>query len=419
MRLAVAGGGYVGLSTATGFARLDHQVDVIEIDPERVRQLREGFLPFQEPSLADAFREEIRRESIRVHHGYADCNGQVDFAFICTSTPLTQLGTLDTTQVFQAAGMLAACFPAPLRLVVRSTVNPGTVARLQQTFSDRGSDMQFLMNPEFLREGSSLQDFERPSRVVVGGDNEDAVAALASMYNFSDAPLIRTDSRTAELIKLASNAALAVRVSMANEIAQVAEWADADVDQLLDAVGLDPRIGRQYLKPGLGFGGSCLPKDLSAFRSAAMQTGLSTPVFDGASLTNDKAIGQVAARIIEVTRDMSRPKVAILGIGFKPGSDSLRNSQSVRLIRTLLARGYDLTVFDPIAEQNARREFRDDVTYAPSLDEALETSSVVVVLDDSLFASAAVEMHEQVIIDAMGRRMPAPNLTRERVYGDR
>jgi UDPglucose 6-dehydrogenase len=418
MRLAVAGGGYVGLSTATGFARLDHEIEVIEIDPERVRLLREGCLPFHEPSLAEAFRAEIERETIRVHHGYAECSGPLDFAFICTSTPLMQSGPLDTTQVLQAAGMLAASFDGPLRLVVRSTVNPGTIDRLRGSLEDRRANLQFLMNPEFLREGSSLSDFEQPSRVVVGGDDQSAVEALAGLYSFTDAPVIRTDARTAELIKLASNAALAVRVSMANEIAQVAEWADANVDQLIEAVGWDPRIGHQYLRPGLGFGGSCLPKDLAAFRAAALQTGLSTPVFDGASVTNDKAIGRVAAKVVEVARTMQEPRVAIVGVGFKPGSDSLRNSQAVRLVRTLLARGFKLTLFDPVAEANARHEFHEEVDYACSLDEALETSSVVVALDESLFRLTDAELHEQVIIDALGRRLTAPTLAGGDPYGD-
>jgi len=418
MRLAIAGGGYVGLSTATGFARLGHEVDVIEIDPHRVSQLRDGCVPFHEPSLAEAFRDEIKRESIRVHHGYADCGGTVDFAFICTSTPLMQSGPLDTTQVFQAAGMLMASFDGPLRLVVRSTVNPGTVERLRSSIGDARPDVHVLMNPEFLREGRSLLDFEQPSRVVLGGDDEGSVEALAGMYDFTDAPIIRTDSKTAELIKLASNAALAVRVSMANEIAQVAEWADADVDRLLEAVGWDPRIGPNYLKPGLGFGGSCLPKDLAAFRSAALQTGLSTPVFDGASVTNDKVIGKLAAKVIEVTRNMTEPRVAIVGVGFKPGSDSLRNSQAVRFVRTLLSRGYKLTLFDPVAEANARYEFKDDVEYATSLDEALEHSSVVVALDESLFYSGQTELHEQVVIDALGRRLTASSYGRGAGYGD-
>jgi len=404
MRLVVAGGGYVGLTTATGFARLGHRVDVVEIDHYRAGLLRQGVLPFQEGSLARAFEEQVQGGGIEVHADYEDLAGHVDFAFICTSTPLTTHGNLDTTQVFCASEMLLHSPAMPRRLVVRSTVNPGTVQRLEQRLRV-DEDVRFLMNPEFLREGCSLIDFEAPSRVVVGGSDPEAVDALTELYDFCDAPKIRTDAKTAELIKLASNAALAVRVSMANEIAHVAEWADADVECLLRGVGFDPRIGQEYLQPGIGFGGSCLPKDLAAFRSTALQTGLSTPVFDGASLTNDKVIGRLAARVIESARRESFSRVSIVGVGFKAGSDSLRNSQAARLVHTLLEHGFELTIYDPVAEGNARREFADSVEYASSINEVLDTCSMLVVLDQGLYECMASEAGERVVIDALGRRI--------------
>jgi len=419
MRLVVAGGGYVGLTTATGFARLGHRVDVVEIDPYRAGLLRQGVLPFQEPSLARAFEEQVRHGGIDVHADYEGLLGHVDFAFICTSTPMTMHGSLDTTQVFAAAQMLLHSPAMPRKLVVRSTVNPGTIARLEQRLR-LDEDVRFLMNPEFLREGCSLVDFETPSRIVVGASDRAAAESLMALYEFSDTPKIVTDAKTAELIKLASNAALAVRVSMANEIAHVAEWAEADVECLLQAVGYDPRIGSDYLKPGLGFGGSCLPKDLAAFRSTALQTGLTTPTFDGASLTNDKVIGRLAARVIESARLQEHSRVSIIGVGFKAGSDSLRNSQAARLVRTLLDHGFELTIYDPVAEGNARREFADLVSYAGSVDEVLQTSSVLVVLDHGLFDCMAPELSEQVVIDALGRRLSGGRALAENVtYGHR
>ncbi|HLF78774.1 MAG TPA: nucleotide sugar dehydrogenase [Dehalococcoidia bacterium] len=418
MRVLVAGGGYVGLSTATGFARQGHGIEVIEIDPIRAEMLREGRLPFQEPSLAGAFHHEVERGSITIHTGYHTLHGKADFAFICTSTPPTADGSLDTSQVFQAAEMLIEACDAPLRLIIRSTVNPGTAQQLEEKIG-LGQGIQVLANPEFLREGSGLNDFESPSRIVIGGSDAEAVDALARLYTFAvGVPLLRSNAKTAELIKLTSNAALAVRVSMANEIAHLAEADNADVDLLLEGVGWDPRIGQDYLKPGIGFGGSCLPKDLAAFRAAAQQTGFSTPVFDGASLTNDTVVGRLASRAIEIASHIPQPRVCVVGVGFKPGSDSLRSSQAVRLVRTLLLRGVSVTLYDQLAESNARHEFGDRVSYAETFEAGLADADVTVLLDRSLVKPAATAS-EGVIIDALGRQVSLAKSEGAKVYGRR
>ncbi len=406
MRILVAGGGYVGLSTATGFARQGHQMEIVEIDPLRSRMLQEGRLPFYEASLEKAFEAEVQAGRITIHTGYHSLRGRAEFAFICTSTPPTADGSLDTTQVFQAAEMLMDACEPPMRLVLRSTVNPGTGQQLEERIGpNRGFDV--LANPEFLREGSGLFDFEAPTRVVIGGSDQEAVNALARLYSFvPDVPLLRTNTKTAELIKLSANAALAVRVSMANEIAHLAEAADADVELLLQGVGWDPRIGQEYLKPGIGFGGSCLPKDLAAFRSAAQQTGFSTPVFDGASLTNDTVVGRLSSRAIDIMRHVPHPRVCIIGVGFKPGSDSLRSSQAVRLVRTLLLKGVKVALYDPVAEGNARKEFGEKVSYADCFDAAVEDVDVTIVLDRTLIDCTKSSYDGKIVIDALGRQIP-------------
>jgi UDPglucose 6-dehydrogenase len=405
MRIAVAGGGYVGLTTATGFARQGHQVDVIEVNQARAKMLAAGCLPFREPSLADAFHDETLAGSITVHSTYPPLFGEVDFAFICTSTPLTSDGRLDTEQVFDAAQMLVDACGTPLRIVIRSTVNPGTTARLQEYFQNH-KDLSVLVNPEFLREGSGLHDFESPARVVIGGTDEAAINSLFELYSFATlagVPILRTDPKTAELIKLASNAALAVRVSMANEIAHVASSISADIEMLMQGIGGDPRIGQAYLTPGIGFGGSCLPKDLAAFRSIAQQTGFCTPVFDGASLTNDTAVGRLASKALEITQHIPRPRICIVGVGFKPGSDSLRNSQAVRLIQSLLVQGASVILFDPRSEPNARQEFQDQVSYADSMDDAVADSDLLIVLDMGLAEGSMQSTPDTIVIDSLGR----------------
>lgn len=415
MRLLVAGGGYVGLATATGFAKRGHEVQVVDIDKERAESLSRGQIPFREASLVDAFRRQVKRSRLAVHSTYESIAGPTDLAFICTSSPLNHEGLLDTTQVLAAAESVAASSARPEYLVIRSTVNPGTAEAVEELVRGLGCAPAVLVNPEFLREGSALVDFERPSRVVIGGNDPASVEDLAALYSFTGAPVIRTDRRTAELTKLASNAVLAVRVSMANEIAQFANNAGADVDVLLDGLGYDPRIGRAYLEPGIGFGGSCLPKDLAAFRYWAQRVGLPTPVFDGASFTNDHLIQLLADRLCNLVVGRPDARICIIGVGFKPGSDSLRNSQAVRLTKSLLERDHIVTIFDPVAEQNVRREFAQEirVVYAETLDQALHESDAVIVLDKNLASGSQLPGPEVAIIDAVGRQISPPRTLQE------
>jgi UDPglucose 6-dehydrogenase len=242
---------------------------------------------------------------------------------------------------------------------------------------------------------------------VIGGKESEAVEGLARLYSFTSAPVIKTDPRTAELTKLAANAALAVRVSMANELARVARCAEANLEALLDGVGSDPRIGRDYLNPGLGFGGSCLPKDLAAFRSSAQQAGMATPVFDGASTTNDYVVESLAEEATVLVSGRPHQRICVIGVGFKPGSDSLRSSQPVRLVRCLLDKGFEVTVYDPIAEQNARREFSSEprVSYSNSLDEAVNQCDAVIAVDRGLLNGNVPFTEEKAVIDAIGRQI--------------
>jgi UDPglucose 6-dehydrogenase len=322
MKLVVAGGGYVGLATAVGFGRHGHQVELIEIDHERAASLRRGELPFHEPSLGEDLAR-LSGRGLNVHVGYPDAIDDVDFAFICVDTYPAADGHLDSSRVMSAADSLLDTCGVDVALVIRSTVNPGTATMLREHRAERGASGAVLVNPEFLREGTALWDFDHPSRRVAGGSDAASLQKLEDLYSFSDAPFLRTDATTAEVIKMAANAALAVRVSMANEIAHIADAAGASPEAVLAAIGSDPRIGPDFLQPGIGFGGSCLPKDLSAFRAAARRVGVPAPVFGGAESTNDFAIERLVERIAELSgiaenRNGHAPTVCIAGVGFKP-----------------------------------------------------------------------------------------------------
>lgn len=411
MKLVVAGGGYVGLATAVGFGRHGHQIELVEIDAERAERLRRGELPFDEPSLGEDLAK-LSGKNLTVHSGYPEHIEDVDFAFVCVDTYPAADGHLDSTRVMSAAtSLIESCGPDVV-LVLRSTVNPGTATMVREHRAEMGAAGAVLVNPEFLREGTALWDFDHPSRRVAGGSDPLALAKLNDLYDFSDAPMLTTDATTAEVIKMAANAALAVRVSMANEIAHIADAAGASPEAVLAAIGGDPRIGPDFLQPGIGFGGSCLPKDLSAFRAAARRVGVPAPVFAGAESTNDFAIDRLIDRIADlsgVARGAERnghahARVCVVGVGFKPDSDSIRSSQSMRLVRALVESGFDVGVLDAAAEANAREELGSAVAYEQDLDAVLGDYDVVV----AVFVTpklANVESPRARVIDGLGRQL--------------
>jgi UDPglucose 6-dehydrogenase len=413
MKLVIAGGGYVGLATGVGFGRHGHEIELIEINPERAAQLRRGELPFHEPSLAQDLAE-LSGRNLTVHTGYPDSIEGADFAFICVDTYPAEDGHLDSTRVASAAQSLIDTCGSDVPLVLRSTVNPGTSVMVRELRAERGTPGAVLMNPEFLREGTALWDFDHPSRRVVGGNDPEAVEKLVRLYDFpgGTAPVLRTDATTAEVIKMAANAALAVRVSMANEIAHIADAAGASPEAVLAAIGGDPRIGPDFLQPGIGFGGSCLPKDLSAFVAAARRVGVPSPVFAGTESTNDFAIDRLVGRVCQLVgvtpgtqrNGKSHGRVCVVGVGFKPGSDSVRSSQSIRLVRSLIAEGFDVGVLDPVAEANARVELADGVSYERDFETVLGSYDVVIeVFPDSRHAQ--LRSPQARWIDGLGRQL--------------
>ncbi|MGE0058098.1 MAG: nucleotide sugar dehydrogenase [Dehalococcoidia bacterium] len=359
----MAGAGYVGLATAIGLAREGHHVDLVDIDVERAGAIAQGIVPFHEPSLQSALAAAPAGERLTVISRYPARFEDPSFAFVCVEADGAG-GPIGIGPIASATRSLAQACPSDTVIVIRSTANPGTALQLQQSLHDEGYKQDLLVNPEFLREGSALEDFCRPSRVVIGGVEPYLRRRLAGLYGFMHAPVIETDPTSAELIKLASNSALAVRVSLANEIADLAIATGADVDAVLEGVGADPRIGSDYLRAGIGFGGYCLPKDLDALRSLPVPT----PILDGAAATNARA----AARVVEavIASLPSGSTIGISGLGFKPGTDSIRGSRALVIVESLLQKGYNVVGCDPLAEENVRRALGSRITYASSAEEA-------------------------------------------------
>jgi UDPglucose 6-dehydrogenase len=370
MRVAVVGCGYVGLVTGVGLASVGHQVLAIEADPGRLEQVAAGSPPFHEPGLQGLLRSELRSGRFGVSSDLREAADE-DVVLLAVQTPPDPTGGIDLRYLERAAASLAEAFAdSPRRrraVVIRSTVVPGTAeAVVAPSFE---ADVAVASNPEFLREGSALEDFLHPDRVVVGCEEEWGRELLAELYRPFDAPLIFTSPATAELAKYTSNAFLATLVSFSNEIARICESVPGvDVEDVLGIIHSDRRLtpkvdGRtirpeilSYLKAGCGFGGSCLPKDISALIAASKGRGEELPLLEAVRAVNEAQPVRVVESAARALGGLEGRTVAVLGLAFKGGTDDLRSSPGLRIVEELLARGARVTVYDPLVSARALAE---------------------------------------------------------------
>jgi UDPglucose 6-dehydrogenase len=349
--IAVIGTGYVGLVTAAGFAELGNEVFCVDVDASKIERLQRGEIPIYEPGLA----ESVARSSERLHFSteLAPALEHASLLFVAVGTPPTYSGDADLSAVHA----VVASMPASDRhaLVMKSTVPVGTGASIKREFARQGKQFAYVSCPEFLKEGSALEDFLEPDRVVVGDDGSWAGDAVVDLYGPLNAPLVRTDVASAEMVKLAANAFLATKISFINEIANVCEETGADVLEVAKGMGLDRRIGSHFLRPGIGFGGSCFPKDVSALKQLAGNSGyhfqLLTSVIEVNELQKRRVIGKLQKHL----GSLVGKRVALLGLAFKANTDDMREASSLVLAARLQADGATVVAYDPIAEEEARR----------------------------------------------------------------
>jgi UDPglucose 6-dehydrogenase len=410
--IAVIGTGYVGLVTAAGFAELGNEVWCVDIDADKIAGLERGEIPIYEPGLA----ESVERNRDRLHFSteLAPALEHAWLLFVAVGTPPTYSGDADLSAVHA----VAASMPQSDRhaLVMKSTVPVGTGAAIRRIFAEqRKSGFAYVSCPEFLKEGSALQDFREPDRVVVGDDGDWAGDAVVDLYAPLGAPLVRTDISSAEMIKLAANAFLATKISFINEIANVCEETGADVVEVARGMGLDRRIGQSFLKPGLGFGGSCFPKDVSALKQLAGNSGyhfqLLTAVIEVNELQKRRTIGKLQKHL----GSLVGKNVALLGLAFKPNTDDMREASSLVLAARLQADGAKVHAYDPVAEEQARKmlvgvEFADS-----ALDAVTGADACVIVTEWPEFAEldwrlAAERMAGTLVVD--GRNCVVPETVR-------
>src|SRR3984885_5887556 len=399
--IAVIGTGYVGLVTAAGFAELGSEVWCVDVDVDKIDRLNRGEIPIYEPGLA----ESIDRSRARLHFGtdLAPALEHARLLFVAVGTPPTYSGDADLSAVHAVVDATPASDHHSL--VMMSTVPVGTGSSIKRIFAEHGkTGFAYVSCPEFLKEGSALTDFLAPDRVVVGDDSNWAGDAVVKLYEPLNAPLVRTDVASAEMVKLAANAFLATKISFINEIANVCEETGADVLEVARGMGLDQRIGTHFLRPGIGFGGSCFPKDVSALKQLAGNSGyhfqLLTAVIEVNELQKRRVIGKLQKHL----GTLVGKTVALLGLAFKANTDDMREASSLVLAARLQADGARVRAYDPVAEGEARKLMTGVEFASSALEAVIGADAIVLVTEWPEFGEldwdeVARSTHGRVVID--------------------
>ncbi|HUL64133.1 MAG TPA: UDP-glucose/GDP-mannose dehydrogenase family protein [Burkholderiaceae bacterium] len=425
MKICVFGAGYVGLVTGACLAEMGNSVVCVDVDRQRVEALQRGVIPIHEPGLDALVVRNMAAERLHFTTDTAAAIAHGTLLFIAVGTPPAEDGSADVAAVLTAASAIGRHMRDYKVVIDKSTVPVGTADRVRAVIAEhlarRETVLPFAVvsNPEFLKEGSAVDDFMRPDRVIIGCESEQATLLLRALY----APFLRNrdrlllmDVRSAELTKYAANAMLATRISFMNELAALAERVGADIEQVRRGIGSDPRIGTHFLYAGCGWGGSCFPKDLRALARTGRDFGIDLSILDAVTRVNDaqrRVLGErVAARF---GADLSGHRFALWGLAFKPGTDDMREAPSVAIIESLLRRGARVRAFDPVAMPHATQLFgaRDDVVMARDPLEAVAHASALLVVTEWRefrspdFAAVREQMRTPVIFDGRNLYEPA------------
>ena len=405
--LGIFGAGWVGLVTGACFAELGHHVVIRDVVPERIERLRAGELPFHEPELGELLAQ--NRERVRFTLDVADV-AAAEIMFVCVGTPATYSGDADLSAVWTVLDELPRLERRAI-VVMKSTVPVGTGEKVRAALEARDlSHVGYVSNPEFLSEGRAVRDFMRPDRVVIGAFADADGDRVAALYEPIGAPIVRADVASAEMIKLASNAFLMTRISFINEIANVCEATGADIEQVAKGVGLDHRLGPHFLRAGIGYGGSCFPKDAAALKQLASNSGYHFQLLNAVIEVNELQKRRVVGKLKKYLGDLRGKTIALLGLAFKPNTDDLREAPSIVLASRLLAEGADVRAWDPVADAS---ELLQGVTFCASALEAVSGADAAVIVTewDELRGLASPEtraaMRNPLIVDGRNVLDPA------------
>ncbi|MDD3190214.1 MAG: UDP-glucose/GDP-mannose dehydrogenase family protein [Candidatus Pacebacteria bacterium] len=421
MKISIFGTGYVGLVTGACLARLGHDVICCDTNKEKIKKLSEGQVPFFEPRLEKLVEENFSAGRINFTNIFSENVFDVDFIFIAVGTPSGENGEVDLSYVKRVAEDIGRNLKHFVVIVNKSTVPVGTGKMVRQIIGEYyKGDFEVVSNPEFLREGNAIEDFMKPERIVVGTDSERAKSILKELYSEFSCPLVSVSIETAEMIKYASNAFLATKVSFINEIANVCERVGADVEDVSYAMGLDSRIGNKFLKAGIGYGGSCFPKDVRGLKNIAIEHDYDFQLLKSIIKVNSEQKAVVVEKSKKLVGDLSGKRVCIWGLSFKPDTDDFRESLAVDIIKLFHKEKTQVNAYDPAANYDRIREtadFAGAVEFFSDQYEALQDCDVLVIATEwNEFKKAdlgkiKVSLSEPNVVD--GRNIYDPALMSE------
>jgi len=410
MKIAVIGTGYVGLVTGTCLAETGNDVLCIDIDENKVKQMQQGKVPIYEPHLDVLFERNIKANRLRFSTSLAEGLEHGDIIFLALPTPEDEDGSADLKYILGVANNIGKLIKDYKVIVDKSTVPVGTSEKVEAAIAKNATvDFDVVSNPEFLREGFAVDDFLKPERIVVGASSEKAIKLMEKLYKpyvRSGNPIIVMDEKSAELTKYASNAFLAAKITFMNEIANFCEKVGADVDKVRIGMGTDSRIGKRFLFPGIGYGGSCFPKDVKALHKSGKDNNYNFQILDAVINVNARQKLVLIPKIeSHFNNDLKGKNIAIWGLAFKPETDDIREAPALFMIDSLLQSGANITAFDPEAMPNVKRKLGDKINYAQSMYQAIEHADALVICTEwSIFRTPNTDkmklaMNSNVIFD--------------------
>ncbi|MEC7241438.1 MAG: UDP-glucose/GDP-mannose dehydrogenase family protein [Myxococcota bacterium] len=422
MQICVVGTGYVGLVAGTCLADLGHTVVCVDKDAAKIEGLKQGVVPIYEPGLDHLIHRNVREARLQFTTDGTAALRQAEVAYIAVGTPSDASGAADLSGVMAVAELIGTSMEAPQTVVIKSTVPVGTADRVRAILSEHSNhDFDVVSNPEFLKEGAAIDDFMKPDRIVVGCQSEATQDIMKRLYG----PLLRTSkpilfmsNRSAELTKYTANAFLATRISFINEIARVCEAVGADVEDVRRGAGSDSRIGLRFFFPGIGYGGSCFPKDVKALMTTAREAGEPLQILDAVEAVNAKQKSLFLEKIQEkFGQDLEGLRFGLWGLSFKPQTDDMREAPSLVLIQGLLERGAKISAYDPEAMEEARHILGDSIRFSDSKMEAIEGVDALVLVTEwhefrnPNWKKVGSAMRQNVVFD--GRNIFEPSQVRE------
>lgn len=407
MKISIIGCGYVGLVTGACLAELGHDIIAVDNDPVKLKALQDGKCPIYEPGLDQLLDIYSREGHLRFTDSIAEAVAGSEIIFICVNTPSMPDGSADLSFVEAVSKEIAVNLKSYRLIVEKSTVPVKTGEWVRRTISENApahADFDVASNPEFLREGTAINDFLHPDRVVIGTSSSRASSLLVELYEPLNAPLLLTDINSAELIKHSANAFLAMKISFINSIADICARSGADIKKVAKGIGLDRRIGQTAMEAGIGYGGMCLPKDVAAYRHIADDLGCSFEILEAVQKVNDRQRAWAVTKLKEQIPDLKGKRIAVWGLSFKPHTDDLRYAPALDVVKSLLSEGAEVRCFDPAAMEKAKSKVPDAVMCQDSLEACKDAQALIICTEWPQFRNANLQqvktlMSRPLIID--------------------